>query len=37
MSDDVKKGEKLKKSIKSKINKRLKNKMSKLQEQMSKF
>ena len=39
MFDDVKKGEKLKKSIKSKINKRLKNKMSKLlsKKQMSKL
>ena len=38
MFDDVKKGEKLKKSIKSKINKRHKNKMSELlsKKQMSK-
>ena len=32
MFDDVKKGEKLKKNIKSKIDKRLKNKMSELGE-----
>ena len=37
MFDDVKKGEKLKKNIKSKIDKRLKNKMSGLGEIKQKY
>ena len=37
MFDDVKKGEKLKKNIKSKIDKRLKNKMSELREIKEKY
>ena len=37
MFDDVKKGEKLKKNIKSKIDKRLKNKMSELEEIKEKY